>query len=220
MTMGLRMGPKMFYEYFSSYGLLSKTGIDIPGEAATIMHNPDNIGEVELATMTFGQSFQITPVQLATMASSVINGGKRVTPHFGVAIQDRDGNVLRKLSYEVTDGIVSEEVSAQMREILEKVVSEGGGNRAYIEGYRIGGKTATSQTLPRSAHKYISSFLGFAPANDPQVLALCIVHDPQGIYYGGTVCAPVVKNIFENILPYLGIEKDASLMQEESETEQ
>lgn len=220
MTMGLRMGPKMFYEYFSSYGLLSKTGIDIPGEAATIMHNPDNIGEVELATMTFGQSFQITPVQLATMASSVINGGKRVTPHFGVAVQDRDGNVLRKLSYEVTDGIVSEEVSAQMREILEKVVSEGGGNRAYIEGYRIGGKTATSQTLPRSAHKYISSFLGFAPANDPQVLALCIVHDPQGIYYGGTVCAPVVKNIFENILPYLGIEKEASLMQEEGGTEQ
>lgn len=208
MTMGLRMGPKMFYEYFSGYGLLSKTGIDIPGEAGTIMHNLDNIGEVELATMTFGQSFQITPVQLATMASSVVNGGRRVTPHFGVAIQDRDGNVLKKLSYEVTDGIVSEEVSAQMREILEKVVSEGGGNKAYIEGYRIGGKTATSQTLPRSAHKYISSFLGFAPADDPQVLALCIVHNPQGIYYGGTVCAPVVKNIFENILPYLGIEKE------------
>lgn len=214
MTMGLRMGPEMFYKYFSSYGLLSKTGIDIPGEAATIMHNPDNIGEVELATMTFGQSFQITPVQLATMASSVVNGGKRVTPHFGVAIQDRNGNTLKKLSYEVKEGIVTEEVSAQMREILEKVVSEGGGNKAYIEGYRIGGKTATSQTLPRSAHKYISSFLGFAPANDPQVLALCIVHNPQGIYYGGTVCAPVVKNIFENILPYLGIDKDPSLMTE------
>lgn len=214
MTMGLRMGPEMFYKYFSSYGLLSKTGIDIPGEAATIMHNPDNIGEVELATMTFGQSFQITPVQLATMASSVVNGGKRVTPHFGVAIQDRNGNTLKKLSYEVKEGIVTEEVSAQMREILEKVVSEGGGNKAYIEGYRIGGKTATSQTLPRSAHKYISSFLGFAPANDPQVLALCIVHNPQGIYYGGTVCAPVVKSIFENILPYLGIDKDPSLMTE------
>lgn len=217
MTMGLRMGPEMFYEYFKSYGLLSKTGIDIPGEAATIMHNLDNIGEVELATMTFGQSFQITPVQLATMASSVINGGRRITPHFGAAIQDRDGNVLREFSYKVTDGIVSEEVSAQMREILEKVVSEGGGNKAYIEGYRIGGKTATSQTLPRSAHKYISSFLGFAPADDPQVLALCIVHDPQGIYYGGTVCAPVVKNIFENILPYLGIEKEVIAEPEKEE---
>lgn len=220
MTMGLRMGPEMFYEYFSSYGLLSKTGIDIPGEASTIMHNPDNIGEVELATMTFGQSFQITPVQLAVMASSVVNGGRRVTPHFGVSIQDQNGNVLKKFSYEVRDGVVSKEVSAQMREILEKVVSEGSGNKAYLEGYRIGGKTATSQTLPRSAHKYISSFLGFAPANDPQVLAVCIVHDPQGIYYGGTVCAPVVKNIFANILPYLGIEKEEMPAEEEGEAEE
>jgi stage V sporulation protein D (sporulation-specific penicillin-binding protein) len=138
----------------------------------------------------------------------VVNGGKRVTPHFGVAVQDREGNVLRSFEYPVKEGIVTEEVSASMREILEKVVSEGGGNKAYIEGYRIGGKTATSQTLPRSAHKYISSFLGFAPADDPQVLAVCIVHDPQGVYYGGTVCAPVVRNIFENILPYLGIEKE------------
>ena len=216
MTMGLRMGPEMFYQYFSDYHLLEKTGIDIPGEAGTIMHNLDNIGEVELATMTFGQSFQITPVQLATMVSSVVNGGRRVTPHFGVAVQDRDGNVLREFSYEVQEGVVSKEVSAQMRGILEKVVSEGGGNKAYIEGYRIGGKTATSQTLPRSAHKYISSFVGFAPADDPQVLALCIVHDPQGIYYGGTVCAPVVKNIFENILPYLGIEK-AEIPEEDGE---
>ena len=214
MTMGLRMGPEMFYQYFKSYGLLTKTGIDIPGEAGTIMHALDNIGEVELATMTFGQSFQITPVQLATMASSVINGGRRITPHFGVAIQDRDGKVLREFEYEVKEGIVTEEVSEQMRGVLEKVVSEGGGNKAYIEGYRIGGKTATSQTLPRSAHKYISSFLGFAPANDPQVLALCIVHDPQGVYYGGTVCAPVVKNIFENILPYLGIEKEEAVVEE------
>ena len=220
MTMGLRMGPEMFYEYFSSYGLLSKTGIDIPGEASTIMHNLDNIGEVELATMTFGQSFQITPVQLAVMASSVVNGGRRVTPHFGVSIQDQNGNVLKKFSYEVRDGVVSKEVSAQMREILEKVVSEGSGNKAYLEGYRIGGKTATSQTLPRSAHKYISSFLGFAPANDPQVLAVCIVHDPQGIYYGGTVCAPVVKNIFANILPYLGIEKEEMPAEEEGEAEE
>ena len=220
MTMGLRMGPEMFYEYFSSYGLLSKTGIDIPGEASTIMHNLDNIGEVELATMTFGQSFQITPVQLAVMASSVVNGGRRVTPHFGVSIQDQNGNVLKKFSYEVRDGVVSKEVSAQMREILEKVVSEGSGNKAYLEGYRIGGKTATSQTLPRSAHKYISSFLGFAPANDPQVLAVCMVHVPQGIYYGGTVCAPVVKNIFANILPYLGIEKEEMPAEEEGEAEE
>lgn len=212
MTMGLRMGPEMFYQYFSDYGLLGKTGIDIPGEASTIMHKLDNIGEVELATMTFGQSFQITPVQLATMASSVVNGGRRVTPHFGVAIQDGDGNRLKEFSYEVKEGIVTEEVSEKMRGILEMVVSEGSGNKAHLEGYRIGGKTATSQTLPRSAHKYISSFLGFAPADDPQVLAVCIVHDPQGIYYGGTVCAPVVKNIFANILPYLGIEKDETLI--------
>ena len=208
MTMGLKMGAKLFYQYFNDYGLLEKTGIDIPGEASTIMHGLENIGEVELATMTFGQSFQITPVQLAVMAASVVNGGRRVTPHFGMAIRDRDGNVLKELEYPVTEGIVSGEVSGQMRGILEKVVSEGSGHKAYLEGYRIGGKTATSQTLPRSAHKYISSFLGFAPANDPQVLAVCIVHDPKGIYYGGTVCAPVVKNIFANILPYLGIEKE------------
>ena len=220
MTMGLRMGPEMFYQYFTSYRLLEKTGIDIPGEAGTIMHALENIGEVELATMTFGQSFQITPVQLATMVSSVVNGGKRVTPHFAVAVKDRDGNMLKEFSYHVEEGIVSEEVSGQMREILEKVVSEGGGKKAYIEGYRIGGKTATSQTLPRSAHKYISSFVGFAPADDPQVLALCIVHNPQGIYYGGTVCAPVVRNIFENILPYLGIEKEAAALEEEAPEEE
>lgn len=219
MTMGQRMGPEMFYQYFTDYGLLTRTGIDIPGEASTIMHNLDNIGEVELATMTFGQSFQITPVQLATMASSVVNGGRRITPHFGVAVQDRDGNVLKELTYEVKEGIISEEVSEQMRGILEKVVSEGGGKKAYIEGYRIGGKTATSQTLPRSAHKYISSFLGSAPADNPQVLALCIVHNPQGIYYGGTVCAPVVRNIFENILPYLGIEKEDVIVEEEQSQE-
>lgn len=207
MEMGLRMGVDRFYQCFSDYGLLSLTGIDIPGEAGTIMHKLDNIGEVELATMTFGQSFQITPVQLAVMASSVVNGGRRITPHFGVAVQDQDGKILKEFSYPVKKGIVTEKVSEQMREILEKVVAEGSGKKAYLEGYRIGGKTATSQTLPRSAHKYISSFLGFAPANDPQVLAVCIVHDPQGIYYGGTVCAPVVRTIFENILPYLGIEK-------------
>lgn len=207
MTIGLKMGPSLFYQCFSDYGLLTKTGIDIPGEAATIMHALENIGEVELATMTFGQSFQITPIQLAVMASSVINGGRRVTPHFGVEIRSQEGTTLKTFSWKEKDGILSEKVSGEMREILEKVVSEGSGHKAYLEGYRIGGKTATSQTLPRSAHKYISSFLGFAPADDPQVLALCIVHDPQGIYYGGTVCAPVVKNIFENILPYMGIER-------------
>lgn len=207
MTIGLKMGPSLFYQYFSDYGLLTKTGIDIPGEAATIMHALENIGEVELATMTFGQSFQITPIQLAVMASSVINGGRRVTPHFGVEIRSQEGTTLKIFSWKEKDGILSEKVSGEMREILEKVVSEGSGHKAYLEGYRIGGKTATSQTLPRSAHKYISSFLGFAPADDPQVLALCIVHDPQGIYYGGTICAPVVKNIFENILPYMGIER-------------
>lgn len=207
MTIGLKMGPSLFYQYFSDYGLLTKTGIDIPGEAATIMHALENIGEVELATMTFGQSFQITPIQLAVMASSVINGGRRVTPHFGVEIRSQEGTTLKIFSWKEKDGILSEKVSGEMREILEKVVSEGSGHKAYLEGYRIGGKTATSQTLPRSAHKYISSFLGFTPADDPQVLALCIVHDPQGIYYGGTICAPVVKNIFENILPYMGIER-------------
>ena len=208
MTMGLKMGPSLFYKYFSDYGLLTKTGVDIPGEASTIMHALENIGEVELATMTFGQSFQITPIQLAVMASSVINGGRRVTPHFGVEIRSREGTTLKTFSWKEKDGVLSEKVSGEMREILEKVVSEGSGHKAYLEGYRIGGKTATSQTLPRSAHKYISSFLGFAPADDPQILALCIVHDPQGIYYGGTVCAPVVKNIFENILPYMGIERE------------
>ena len=210
MTIGLKMGPALFYQCFSDYGLLTKTGIDIPGEAATIMHALENIGEVELATMTFGQSFQITPIQLAVMASSVINGGRRVTPHFGVEIRSQEGTTLKTFSWKEKDGILSEKVSGEMREILEKVVSEGSGHKAYLEGYRIGGKTATSQTLPRSAHKYISSFLGFAPADDPQVLALCIVHDPQGIYYGGTICAPVVKNIFENILPYMGIERKMS----------
>ena len=208
MTMGLKMGPSLFYKYFSDYGLLTKTGVDIPGEASTIMHALENIGEVELATMTFGQSFQITPIQLAVMASSVINGGRRVTPHFGVEIRSQEGTTLKTFSWKEKDGVLSEKVSGEMREILEKVVSEGSGHKAYLEGYRIGGKTATSQTLPRSAHKYISSFLGFAPADDPQILALCIVHDPQGIYYGGTVCAPVVKNIFENILPYMGIERE------------
>ncbi|MGI6001280.1 MAG: peptidoglycan D,D-transpeptidase FtsI family protein [Candidatus Merdisoma sp.] len=204
---GQRIGVEDFYHYFQQFGLMSKTGIDIPGEAGTIMHKMENIGAVELATISFGQSFQITPIQLATTISSIINGGTRVTPHFGVEIRSSEGELLKRFRYETKEGIVSEETSETMRYLLEKVVSEGGGNKAYIEGYRIGGKTATSQTLPRGTNKYISSFVGFAPADDPEVLAMCIIHNPQGVYYGGTIAAPVIRDIFENILPYLGIEK-------------
>lgn len=202
-NVGLRIGADRFYDYFDQFGLLTKTGIDLPGEAATIMHKRENIGLVELATISFGQSFQITPIQLAATVSSIINGGNRVTPHFGVQVEDASGNCIEKFSYEQKEGICSSETSEKMRYLLEKVVSEGGGNKAYIEGYSIGGKTATSQTLPRSANRYISSFLGFAPADDPQVLVLVIIRNPSGIYYGGTIAAPVAKEIFENILPYL-----------------
>ena len=207
---GLRLGVERYYQYFRQFGLLEKTGIDLPGEAGTIMHQMKNMGEVELATVSFGQSFQITPVQLATTVSSLINGGRRVTPHFGVAVLNSDGTQGEKLTYHVKEGIVSAETSREVREILETVVSQGSGKNAKIEGYSIGGKTATSQTLPRSANRYISSFLGFAPAESPQVLGICIIHDPQGIYYGGTVAAPVIRSIFENILPYLGIEKSVT----------
>lgn len=202
---GLRLEVENYYKYFRKFGLLEKTGIDLPGEAGTIMHQAKNMGNVELATVSFGQSFQITPIQLATTVSSLINGGRRITPHFGVAVEDESGIVIQELEYPVRTGILSEETSKKIRYILEKVVSEGSGKNAAIEGYTIGGKTATSQTLPRSANRYISSFLGFAPAEDPQVLALCIIHDPKGIYYGGTIAAPVVRTIFENVLPYIGI---------------
>ena len=202
---GLRLGVENYYKYFRKFGLLEKTGIDLPGEAGTIMHQAKNMGNVELATVSFGQSFQITPIQLATTVSSLINGGRRITPHFGVAVEDESGIVIQELEYPVRTGILSEETSKKIRYILEKVVSEGSGKNAAIEGYTIGGKTATSQTLPRSANRYISSFLGFAPAEDPQVLALCFIHDPKGIYYGGTIAAPVVRTIFENVLPYIGI---------------
>ncbi len=204
---GLRLGAENFYKYFRQFGLMDKTNIDLPGEAATIMHNVEDIGLVELATISFGQSFQITPIQMATTVSSLINGGTRVTPHFGVAVLDREGNELEKLSYPEQKGIVSKETSETMQMLLESVVSEGSGKNAYIEGYSIGGKTATSQTLPRSANKYISSFIGFAPADDPQVLGMVVIHDPQGVYYGGTIAAPVLRTIFDNVLPYLGIEK-------------
>lgn len=202
-TVGLRLGADRYYEYFKRFGLLGKTGIDLPGEAGTIMHAKDQIGQVELATISFGQSFQITPIQLATTVSSIINGGNRVTPHFGVKVADADNEYEEAFEYPVTQGIVSEKTSQTMREILEKVVSEGGGRNGAVEGYRVGGKTATSQTLPRSANRYISSFLGFAPADDPKVLAVCIIHNPKGVYYGGTIAAPVIRQLFENILPYL-----------------
>ena len=200
---GLRLGVDRYYHYFRKFGLLEKTGVDLPGEAGTIMHQKKNMGNVELATVSFGQSFQITPVQLATTVSSLINGGRRITPHFGVAVENPEGNRIEELEYPVKTGILSEKTSQEIRYILEKVVSVGSGKNAAIEGYSIGGKTATSQTLPRSANRYISSFLGFFPAEDPQVLALCIIHDPKGIYYGGTIAAPVVRRIFENILPYM-----------------
>lgn len=216
---GLRLGVERYYKYFTQFGLLKKTGIDLPGEAGTIMHQQKNMGEVELATVAFGQSFQITPVQLATTVSSLINGGRRITPHFGVAVEEADGEKVTELSYPEETGILSEETSAVVRSILEKVVSEGSGKNAGIPGYQIGGKTATSQTLPRSANRYISSFLGFAPADDPKVLGLCIIHDPQGIYYGGTIAAPVIRDIFSNVLPYLGIEKTEKA-EEEKEAEQ
>lgn len=205
---GARLGVDNFYKYLKQFGLLSKTGIDLPGEAATIMHKKENVGPVELATMSFGQSFQITPIQLATTVSTIINGGNRITPHFGVDVEDNTGKVIKTFEYETTEGVVSEETVEKMRYGLEKVVSEGGGNKAYIPGYHIGGKTATSQTLPRGSGKYISSFIGFAPAEDPQVLAMVVIHNPQGIYYGGTIAAPVIQELFSNILPYLGIEPD------------
>lgn len=214
---GLRLGVENYYKYFRRFGLMKQTGIDLPGEAGTIMHKMENMGNVELATVSFGQSFQITPVQLATTVSSLINGGNRITPHFGVAVQSADGTQVKELEYPVETGIVSSETSETVRKILETVVSEGSGKNAAIEGYSIGGKTATSQTLPRSANRYISSFLGFAPAEEPKVLALCIIHDPQGIYYGGTIAAPVVRSIFDNVLPYLGIEKTKSEKSEEDE---
>ncbi len=204
---GLRLGVDRYFAYFDQFGLNQKTGIDLPGEAATIMHKKENVGEVELATISFGQSFQITPVQLAATVSSIINGGIRVTPHLGVRVQDRDGTLLGVFQHEDGRRILSEETSKTMRYLLEQVVDGGSGKNAYIEGYRIGGKTATSETLPRSANKYISSFIGFAPADDPQVLGLCIINNPQGVYYGGTIAAPVIRGMFENILPYLGIER-------------
>lgn len=203
-TVGLRIGVDRYYHYFKQFGLLQKTGIDLPGEAGTIMHKKEDMKAVELATVSFGQSFQITPIQLAATVSSIVNGGNRITPHFGVRSMNKDKTQIKNFSYPVTEHIVSEETSATMRMILEQVVESGSGKNGYVEGARVGGKTATSQTLPRGSGRYIASFLGFAPADDPEVLALAIIHNPQGVYYGGQIAAPVVRQLFENILPYLG----------------
>ncbi|MBQ6844468.1 MAG: peptidoglycan glycosyltransferase [Agathobacter sp.] len=202
-SVGLELGVDRYYHYFEKFGLLDKTNIDLPGEANTIMHKKENIGPVELATISFGQSFQITPIQLATTVSSIVNGGTRVTPHFGMSVTDSVTGEVTEFEYEMLDDIVSEETSETMRYLLEQVVSDGSGNKAFVEGFEIGGKTATSQTLPRSENKYISSFLGFAPADNPEILVLVIIRNPQGIYYGGTIAAPIAQEIFENILPYL-----------------
>lgn len=204
---GLRLGVDRYYNYFEKFGLLSSTGIDLPGEAGTIMHSKDSMGEVELATVSFGQSFQITPIQLITTVSGIINGGTKVTPHLAVEVISGDGSNIAKIEYDTNEGIISEETSEKVRYILEKVVSEGSGSNAAVSGYTIGGKTATSEKLPRKTGKYISSFIGFAPAENPRVIALITIDEPEGIYYGGTIAAPVVQDIFENILPYLGIEQ-------------
>ena len=218
MEIGLRLGAERFCDYFEQFGLMEKTGVDLPGEASTIMHRLEDIGEVELATMTFGQSFQVTPVQMAATVSSLINGGKRVTPHFGVEVLDSEsGKTLKTFSDKQGRRVISEKTSETMRKILESVVSVGSGKNAYIEGYSIGGKTATSQTLPRSANKYISSCIGFAPAENPQILGMCVIYDPKGIYYGGTIAAPVVREIFDDVLPYLGIEKQENAKSEKEE---
>ena len=218
MEIGLRLGAERVCDYFEQFGLMEKTGVDLPGEASTIMHRLEDIGEVELATMTFGQSFQVTPVQMAATVSSLINGGKRVTPHFGVEVLDSEsGKTLKTFSDKQGRRVISEKTSETMRKILESVVSVGSGKNAYIEGYSIGGKTATSQTLPRSANKYISSFIGFAPAENPQILGMCVIYDPKGIYYGGTIAAPVVREIFDDVLPYLGIEKQENAKSEKEE---
>ena len=205
---GARVGTDDFYYYMDKLGLLKKTGVDLPGEASTIIHKKEKVGEVELATMSFGQSFQITPLSLLRAASAIINGGTLVTPHFAVKTVDADGNVTKEFEYEKNENAISKETSDLMKQLLEGVVRDGGGNNCYIEGYRIGGKTATSQKLPRGSGKYIASFIGFAPADDPQVIAMCIIDEPQGIYYGGTIAAPVIREIFENILPYLGIKTE------------
>lgn len=207
MAVGQRLGPERYYSYFQQFGLSQKTGIDLPGEAGTIMHKKEDIGLVELATMSFGQSFQITPMQLLTTVSSIINGGKRVTPHFGMDVENSQGDVLERFEYPQKADIVSGETSQTMKMMLRAVVAEGGGKNGQVEGFDVGGKTATSQTLPRGSGRYISSFIGFAPADDPQIITLVVIQIPKGLYYGGIIAAPVCRRLYENILPYLQIEK-------------
>lgn len=207
MEVGARLGTDRVFEYLDKLGILKKTGIDVPGEAATIMHKKENVGAVELATMSFGQSFQLTPVRLLATVSAVINGGTLITPHFGVGIESSDKTVVRKLKYETTEEAISKDTSEKMKRILESVVSEGGGHKASVEGYKVGGKTGTSEKLPRSSNKYIASCLGFAPAENPVVLALVLIDEPEGIYYGGTIAAPVISKLLDDALPYLGIER-------------
>ena len=208
---GRRVGTDNMYLYMGNLGLLAKTGIDLSGEAGTIIHKQENVGAVELATMSFGQSFQITPVQMLRAVSAIVNGGRLVTPHFGLYTGSSDGSVVNEFAYSTQDEAISSQTSETMKKILEGVVSEGGGTKAYIDGYSIGGKTATSQKLPRGSGKYISSFIGFAPADNPQVIAMCLIDEPTGVYYGGTIAAPVVKTLYENILPYIGIERSVQL---------
>ena len=208
---GRRVGTDNMYLYMGKLGLLAKTGIDLSGEAGTIIHKQENVGAVELATMSFGQSFQITPVQMLRAVSAIVNGGRLVTPHFGLYTGSSDGSVVNEFAYSTQDEAISSQTSETMKKIIEGVVSEGGGTKAYIDGYSIGGKTATSQKLPRGSGKYISSFIGFAPADNPQVIAMCLIDEPTGVYYGGTIAAPVVKTLYENILPYIGIERSVQL---------
>lgn len=218
MDLGARVGAAAFYDNLEKLGLFEKTGVDLPGEAGSIFHKEENVGAVELATMSFGQSFQITPLQLMRAVSAVINGGTLITPHFGVYVTDNDNHIIEKLEYETESGVISENTSETMKELLEAVVAEGTGKRAYVEGFDIGGKTATSEKLPRSSNKYISSFIGFAPADDPQVLTLILIDEPEGVYYGGTIAAPVVGDIYSNILPYLGIERRKTESDDEADS--
>jgi stage V sporulation protein D (sporulation-specific penicillin-binding protein) len=206
-TVGLRIGAERYYEYFTKFGLRNKTGIDLPGEASTIMHKLDNIGNVELATIAFGQSFQITPIRLMATVAGLINGGNIVTPHFGVMSVSPDKSQIEEFNYSVSEPVVSSDTTEKLKYILEQVVENGGGTNGYVEGFRVGGKTATSQTLPRGSGRYIASFLGFAPADNPQIMALAIIDNPKGMYYGGQIAAPVVRQLFENILPYMGYQR-------------
>ena len=207
MEVGARLGVDNMFQYLNQLGILSKTGIDVPGEAASIMHQKENVGAVELATMSFGQSFQLTPVRLLSTISMIINGGTQITPHFGVKLESSDGSAVKKLTYPSAEGVISAQTSETMRMILESVVSEGSGKKAYVEGYQVGAKTGTSEKLPRSSNKYIASCMGFAPADNPVVAALVLIDEPQGIYYGGTIAAPVISELLGNALPYLGVER-------------